>query len=145
MKPIFGKSERVTRLVLRYDFSAAHWNDNYGGQDIRELKEDLYKAVHGHTWTVEVMFVGEGPGWLVDEVFVRAVVMTYNDTFLPEHPAVKAHVTRAGLSWAFAGSTEQMAELLFADFSSLAARGRSSVERVRLYETPTIFAEVSAR
>lgn len=124
------------KISFTYHFGAAHWNDGYGGTDVRKLPlDEFYKSIHGHNWRVRIDVEGHRDsesGLIMDEVVIRKCVMQFNNTFLPEHPAVKRYDVTP-----YRGGTECMVYVILRELRDLAPEGVTSIS-AEVWETPDI-------
>jgi 6-pyruvoyltetrahydropterin/6-carboxytetrahydropterin synthase len=131
-------------LTRRATFSAAHyyWNDNWPA----EKNEAVFgrcsrRSGHGHNYTLEVTVAGETDpvtGFVIDlkwlkNVIEREVLEAY------DHRHLNLEVPE------FAGTiptTENIAIAIWKRLeAAISAAGGTRLSRVRVYETPEIFAE----
>jgi 6-pyruvoyltetrahydropterin/6-carboxytetrahydropterin synthase len=131
-------------LTRRATFSAAHyyWNDSWSA----EKNEEVFgrcsrRSGHGHNYTLEVTVAGETDpvtGFVIDlkglkEVIDREVLSTYDHRHLnlevPEF--AKTNPTTENIAIAIWKRLE----------AAIAGTGGARLNKVRIYETPEIFAE----
>jgi 6-pyruvoyltetrahydropterin/6-carboxytetrahydropterin synthase len=133
-------------LTRRATFSASHyyWNDSWPDEkNERVFGRCANRNGHGHNYTLEVTVGGEPDpltGFLVDlkwlkSVMEREVLAAYDHHHLnlevPEFADGKLIPTTENIAIAAWKRLEP----------SLNAAGRAKLSRVRVYETPEIFAE----
>jgi 6-pyruvoyltetrahydropterin/6-carboxytetrahydropterin synthase len=133
-------------LTRRATFSASHyyWNDSWPAEkNERVFGRCANRNGHGHNYTLEVTVGGEPDpltGFLVDlkwlkSVMEREVLAAYDHHHLnlevPEFADGKLIPTTENIAIAAWKRLEP----------SLNAAGRAKLSRVRVYETPEIFAE----
>jgi 6-pyruvoyltetrahydropterin/6-carboxytetrahydropterin synthase len=133
-------------LTRRATFSASHyyWNDNWTA----ERNEQVFglcsrRAGHGHNYTLEVTVAGEPDpvtGFVVDlkwlkDVIEREILAAWDHRHLnleaPEFALGKLIPTTENLAIAAWGRLEP----------AVTTAGGARLSRVRIYETPEIFAE----
>jgi len=128
-------------LTRRATFSAAHyyWNDSWSA----EKNEEVFgrcsrRSGHGHNYTLEVTVAGETDpvtGFVIDlkGLIDREVLSTYDHRHLnlevPEF--AKTNPTTENIAIAIWKRLE----------AAIAGTGGARLNKVRIYETPEIFAE----
>ena len=133
-------------LTRKAEFSSAHyyWNDAWTPErNERVFGRCSNKNGHGHNYTLEVTVAGEPDavtGFVVDlkwlkDVIEREVLAAYDHRHLnlevPEFAAGKAIPTTENIAIAAWKRLEP----------AVTAAGGARLSRVRIYETPDIFAE----
>jgi len=133
-------------LTRRSTFSASHyyWNDGWTAEENeRVFGRCANRNGHGHNYTLEVTVVGEPDavtGFVVDlkwlkDVIEREVLAAFDHRHLnlevPEFAAGKLIPTSENIAIAAWKSMEP----------AVLGAGGARLSRVRLYETPEIFAE----
>lgn len=134
----------MIELTRRATFSASHyyWNDAWSAEENeRVFGRCANRNGHGHNYTLEVTVAGEPDavtGFVVDlkwlkAVMEREVLAAYDHRHLNlEVPEFKTTIP----------TTENLAIAAWKRLQpSLAAAKGASLRRVRVYETPEIFAE----
>ena len=130
-------------LTRRATFSASHyyWNDAWSA----EKNEQVFgrcanRNGHGHNYTLEVTVAGEPDpvtGYVVDlkwlkDVMEREVLSTYDHRHLNlEVPEFAKEVP----------TTENIAVAVWRRLQPAIDAGAAKLSRVRVYETPEVFAE----
>lgn len=136
----------MIELTRRATFSASHyyWNDNWS----KERNEQVFgrcarRNGHGHNYTLEVTVAGDPDpvtGFVVDlkwlkEVIVREVMEAYDHRHfnleVPEFAGKKLVPTTENIAIAAWKRLEP----------AVSGAGGARLSRVRVYETPEIFAE----
>ena len=133
-------------LTRRATFSASHyyWNEAWTAEKNQQVfGRCANRNGHGHNYTLEVTLAGEPDsvtGFVVDlkwlkDVIEREVLAAYDHRHLnlevPEFAAGKA-----------VPNTENIAIAAWKRLEpALSGEGRAQLSRVRVYETPEIFAE----
>ena len=131
-------------LTRRATFSASHfyWNDAWSAEKNQQVfGRCANRNGHGHNYTLEVTVAGEPDpvtGFVVDlkwlkDVMEREVLSAYDHRHLNlEVPEFKVEIP----------TTENIAIATWRRLeSSVNAAGGAKLSRVRVYETPEIFAE----
>ena len=133
-------------LTRRATFSASHyyWNEAWTAEKNQQVfGRCANRNGHGHNYTLEVTLAGEPDsvtGFVVDlkwlrDVIEREVLAAYDHRHLnlevPEFAAGKAVPTTENIAIAAWKRLEP----------ALSGEGRAQLSRVRVYETPEIFAE----
>jgi 6-pyruvoyltetrahydropterin/6-carboxytetrahydropterin synthase len=134
----------MIELTRRATFSASHyyWNDAWS----KEKNEQVFgrcanRNGHGHNYTLEVTLEGEPDattGFVVDlkwlkQVIERDVLVAYDHHHLNLEVPEFAHMNP---------TTENIAIAAWKRLEpSVAGAGGAQLRRVRVYETPEIFAE----
>ena len=133
-------------LTRRATFSASHyyWNEAWTEEKNQQVfGRCANRNGHGHNYTLEVTVAGEPDGvtgFVVDlkwlrEVIEREVLAAYDHRHLnlevPEFAAGKAVPTTENIAVAAWGRLEP----------AVSGAGGAQLSRVRVYETPEIFAE----
>ena len=133
-------------LTRKAEFSSAHyyWNDGWTAEEnARVFGKCANRNGHGHNYTLEVTVAGEVDpvsGFVVDlkelkDILEREVVSVYDHRHLnlevPEFAGGKAIPTTENIAIAAWKRLEP----------SVTNAGGAQLSRVRVYETPEIFAE----
>jgi 6-pyruvoyltetrahydropterin/6-carboxytetrahydropterin synthase len=131
-------------LTRRATFSASHyyWNDAWPAQRNHEVfGRCANKNGHGHNYTLEVTVAGEPDavtGFVVDlkwlkDVMEKEVLAAYDHKHLNlETPEFQREIP----------TTENIAIAVWKRLQpAIAAAGGAQLSRVRVYETPELFAE----
>jgi 6-pyruvoyltetrahydropterin/6-carboxytetrahydropterin synthase len=131
-------------LTRRATFSASHyyWNDAWPAQKNHEVfGRCANKNGHGHNYTLEVTVAGEPDavtGFVVDlkwlkDVMEKEVLAAYDHKHLNlETPEFQREIP----------TTENIAIAVWKRLQpAIAAAGGAQLSRVRVYETPELFAE----
>jgi 6-pyruvoyltetrahydropterin/6-carboxytetrahydropterin synthase len=134
----------MIELTRRATFSAAHfyWNEAWSAEKNQQIfGKCANRNGHGHNYTVEVTVAGEPDtvtGFVVDlkwlkDVIEREVLAAYDHRHLnlevPEFAGINPTTENIAISaWKRLEPT-------------IAAAGTAQLKRVRIYETPEIFAE----
>jgi 6-pyruvoyltetrahydropterin/6-carboxytetrahydropterin synthase len=131
-------------LTRRATFSASHyyWNDAWSAEKNQEVfGRCANRNGHGHNYTLEVTVAGNPDpvtGFVVDlkwlkDVMEREVLTAYDHRHLNHEVPEFAHQVP---------TTENIATAIWRRLvPAVAAAGGARLDRVRVYETPEIFAE----
>ncbi len=134
----------MIELTRRATFSASHyyWNDEWTAEKNEEVfGRCARRSGHGHNYTLEVTVAGEPDpvtGFVVDlkwlkDVMEREVLSVYDHRHLNLEVPEFAHEIP---------TTENIAVATWQRLEpAIAAAGGARLRRVRIYETPEIFAE----
>ena len=134
----------MIELTRRATFSASHyyWNDEWTAEKNEEVfGRCARRNGHGHNYTLEVTVAGEPDpvtGFVVDlkwlkDVMEREVLSVYDHRHLNLEVPEFAHEIP---------TTENIAVATWQRLEpAIAAAGGARLRRVRIYETPEIFAE----
>ena len=133
----------MIELTRRATFSASHyyWNDGWSAEkNAQVFGRCANRNGHGHNYTLEVTVAGEPDavtGFVVDlkwlkDVMEREVIDAYDHRHLNlEVPEFARMVP----------TTENIAMAAWKRLAPAIAAGGAKLSRVRVYETPEIFAE----
>ena len=131
-------------LTRRATFSASHfyWNDAWSAEKNRQVfGRCANRNGHGHNYTLEVTVAGQPDpvtGFVVDLKWLKDV-MEHEVLSAYDHRHLNLEVVEFKT---MIPTTENIAIATWRRLeSSVSAAGRAKLSRVRVYETPEIFAE----
>jgi 6-pyruvoyltetrahydropterin/6-carboxytetrahydropterin synthase len=149
--PVFGhlldRGRKMIFLTRRATFSASHyyWNEDWPAEKNQQVFGICSnRNGHGHNYTLEVTVAGEPDpvtGFVVDlkwlkDVMEREVLAAW------DHSHLNLEVPEFAGSQGRIPTTENLAIAAWRRLEhSITAAGGARLSRVRIYETPEIFAE----
>lgn len=130
-----GKTSVFTRICKEFTFHAAHQLPNHRGK---------CKDLHGHTYKVEVEVSGELE--LAEDASDECMVMDFDELKEYYNENIHKKVDHKFLNdvLPFRTTAENIARWIFETLETEITFGRRYVTRVRVWETPTSWAEVHA-